>query len=152
MAALAVVVPFFTSSPTYTILTPSMAPAYPPGTLIVLRPVEPEELRVGDVITFQVSSGNDTGITHRIIGVTESSNGGRTFTTMGDNNAKADDASVRPEQIRGVVWYAIPWIGVISTLRSQGVLGLMITAAGGVLLAIGTYYVIAGVVQRLRRP
>jgi len=152
VAALAVVVPFVTGSQSYSILTKSMEPTYPPGTLVVVRPVDPANLRVGSVVTFQVSSGDDTVITHRIIGVTVNSGGSRSFTTMGDNNAVADDTTVRPEQIRGEVWYALPWLGAVAALRAQGAFGALIPILGGLLLLIGAFYVITWIIERLRHP
>ena len=52
-----VVAPRLTGSTAYTVLTGSMQPGLPPGTLIVSRPASPSELRAGDVITFQPVSG-----------------------------------------------------------------------------------------------
>ena len=40
----AVVVPRVAGATPYTVLTGSMAPAYPPGTLVVVRPVDPGDL------------------------------------------------------------------------------------------------------------
>lgn len=151
VAALAVVVPLATGSQSYTILTPSMEPAYPPGTLVVVRPTDPESIRIGNVITYQVAPGDPAVVTHRVVGVTLSSNGKRMFTTMGDNNAVADAKTVHPEQVRGVVWYALPWIGSLTTLRQQGIFGIVLPLAGGLLVIWGVYLTISWSVGALRR-
>jgi signal peptidase len=148
---LAIILPAVSGAQTYTILTRSMEPSYPPGTLIVVRPVDAADLRVGSVITFQVSPGKEDVITHRIIAITLGSDESRSFTTMGDNNAVADDVAVLPEQIRGEVWYALPWIGSLSTLRSQGGLGVLVPVGGGVLLLVAAYYLIAWGKERRQR-
>ncbi len=53
----------------YTVLTSSMEPEYPPGTLVVVRPVPIEEIGIGDVITYQLESGEPTVVTHRVVGL-----------------------------------------------------------------------------------
>lgn len=151
IAALAIVVPFVTGSHTYTILTQSMEPAYPPGTLVVVRPVDPEELLIGDAITYQVAAGEQTVITHRVVAVTRSTDGGLSFTTMGDNNAVADPAPVIPEQIRGRVWYALPWIGTISVLRQSPASALILPLIGGAFIVWGIVLVVSWLIQRARR-
>lgn len=151
VAVLAVVVPFVTGAQGYNILTDSMRPAYPPGTLVVAKPVEAKDLRIGDVITYQAESGKPTVITHRIIATTLSTNGTRSFTTMGDNNAVADPEPIAEDQIRGRVWYALPWIGMIASARQNGALGIIIPIAGFALIAYGGYLVISWLVQKIRR-
>lgn len=150
VALLAVILPVATGSYTYTILTQSMKPAYPPGTLVIVRPVEPEELVIGDAITYQVAAGEQTVITHRVVAVTRSTDGGLSFTTMGDNNAVADPDPVLPEQIRGRVWYALPWIGTIGVLRESAVSALILPLIGSALLIWGLVLVVSWQVQRAR--
>jgi len=114
VAAAAVIVPATTGSKTYTILTRSMEPGMPPGTLIVTRAVDPHSLVVGDIITYQLRSGEPEVVTHRIVRVVESSDGSRMFILRGDNNAADDAKPVRSVQIRGKVWYAVPLIGHVA--------------------------------------
>ncbi len=54
MLAVAVAIPRLGGGTPYTILTGSMEPNYPPGTLVVAKPAEPSDIRIGDVITFQL--------------------------------------------------------------------------------------------------
>jgi signal peptidase len=151
VAALAVVVPRITGAQTFTVLTRSMEPTYPPGTLVVVRHVEPQDVRVGDVITFQVRSGNATVVTHRVTGATLSSDGEYSFITTGDNNATADEDAVQAEQIRGTVWYAIPWLGHLTGLRGSGGLATLVPIAGLALILSGGYLVNAWGIERARR-
>lgn len=108
-----VVIPQLFGTGSYTVLTGSMSPSMPPGSLIVTKDVEPEELRIGDAITYQIRSGEAAVITHRIIARTSSSDG-VTFTTQGDASPSPDAEQVRPEQVRGVVWYAVPLAGYVN--------------------------------------
>lgn len=114
-ALVLIVLPRLTASHTYTVLTSSMAPAYSPGTFLVVRPVPFQTLRAGDVITYQIESGRPDVITHRIIAVSSTQKGERTFITKGDNNSVEDDKPVLEVQVRGKLFYAVPHIGFLAT-------------------------------------
>lgn len=143
VAVLGIIVPSVTGSTTYTILTQSMEPGLPPGTLVVVRPAPAADLRVGDVITFQAQPNQPDVITHRIHQVLIPATGERSFVTLGDNNAVVDQSPVKPEQIRGQVWYALPWLGWIATFRANSGVATAITIAGIALLAYGAWTMIA---------
>src|SRR3546814_9182548 len=66
-----IVVPFFAGAQRFTILTGSMRPTYNPGSLVVVKPVDPSELGIGTPITYQLESGQPTVVTHRIIATSE---------------------------------------------------------------------------------
>ncbi|WP_235737294.1 S26 family signal peptidase [Nocardioides alcanivorans] len=65
----AVVVPRLAGATPYTVVTGSMRPGLPPGTLAVVRPTPVEEIGIGDVITYQLESGKETVVTHRVVAV-----------------------------------------------------------------------------------
>lgn len=108
--------PRATGATPYTVLTGSMRPTMPPGTLVVSKPVEAEELKVGDAITYQLRSGEPDVVTHRIISVSQTLGGETLFTTQGDANPHPDENPVKAAQIRGVVWYSIPFAGYVNSL------------------------------------
>ncbi|MDZ7910292.1 MAG: signal peptidase I [Rhodococcus sp. (in: high G+C Gram-positive bacteria)] len=109
-----VVVPRVTGTTPYTVLTQSMEPTYPPGSLIVVRPVEPSELAIGTPITYQLRSGEPEVVTHRIVATRQSGGGELTFITRGDNNGADDENPVQVGQIRGEVWYSVPYMGYVN--------------------------------------
>lgn len=74
---------------TYTIVGGSMSPTIARGAQIVLRPVDGERLRAGDVITFQRPGPTGEIVTHRVVRV-ETRAGRRLLVTKGDGNAIAD--------------------------------------------------------------
>lgn len=113
--AIAVVIPRVGGATPYTVLTGSMSPSMPPGTLAVVRPVAAEDIGVGTVITYQLHSGQPTVVTHRVVAVGVNAEGDRVFTTRGDANNAADAAPVRPVQVRGALWYAVPKLGHVNT-------------------------------------
>lgn len=104
IGVMAIVVPAATGSTAMTVLTSSMRPSLPPGTLVIVKPIEANDIRIGMPITYQVESGKAVFITHRVTSIMSTSDGQRTFITKGDANGAADQQPVQPEQIRGEVW------------------------------------------------
>lgn len=150
LAVVLIVVPKATGSMPLTVLTQSMEPTLPPGTLLVVRPTAVDDIEVGDVVTYQIVSGQPAVISHRVVSVSSSSNGERTFVLKGDNNAKADPHLVTAAQIRGVVWYSIPEVGVVNQLVN-GSRSWLIPTVAGVLLAYGGVMITVGTVTAARR-
>lgn len=113
LGLLVIVVPMVTGSTPRTVLTSSMVPALPPGTLVIVQPTDAQDVHIGDVVTYQLVSGQDVFVTHRVISIARSTSGETTFITKGDNNAAPDPDPVLPVQLEagGRVWYSLPWIG-----------------------------------------
>ena len=133
--AAAVVVPRVAGATPYTILTGSMSPAYPPGTLVVAQPTDPADIALGAVITYQITSGQPALATHRVVAIARHPDGGVRFQTKGDANNGPDVAWVRPEQVRGVLWYAVPGLGRAGALltgeqRERGVQAVAVLLLG----------------------
>jgi signal peptidase len=138
LVAAVTVVPRAIGAVPLTVLTGSMEPALAPGDLVVVRPTPTDDIRVGDVITFQPVSDDPTLVTHRVIGLTVGSGGVTGFTTQGDANNAADDPIVA-DQVKGRVAYSVPWIG---HLTSAG-WGPQVAAVAGVgLLGYGLVTVV----------
>lgn len=96
----------------YTIVSGSMEPNYPVGSIVYVSKVNANDLRKGDVITFKVA-GN-TIVTHRIEEVVYDDPSSVMFRTKGDNNNTADGALVAPGSIIGKVQFHIPLIGYLA--------------------------------------
>ena len=86
----------------------SMEPTYHAGDLLLNKRPPEAEIKVGDVIAFDVPS-DALGelnvphvVTHRVIGM-ELSKGQMVFITQGDNNTVVDPYQVPPSLVRGVV-------------------------------------------------
>ena len=128
---LVVVVPRLAGATSYTVLTGSMEPGMPPGTLIVVKPAPPDEIGVGTVITYQLKSEQPTVVTHRVISQGFDDEGEPVFQTRGDANTVPDPVWVRPVQIRGEEWYAVPYLGYASNLLTgkERQMGIYLVAA-----------------------
>lgn len=150
LALVLVVVPKATGSVPLTVLTQSMEPTLPPGTLVVVRPTDADDVAIGDVVTYQLRSGDPTVVTHRVVGRTTTSDGSRAFVLQGDGNAEPDAAPVIPAQVRGVVWYSVPLVGWANQ-AVNGSRSWLVPLLAGLLIAYGAVSVTIGVVQSVRR-
>lgn len=109
------------------VLTPSMEPELPVGSLLFIKPASYQEIRIGDDITF-VRDESLTLVTHR---VTEKDDSTQRITTKGLANTAAD-APTAYENVVGKVVFHIPLVGyiVIWTANTSGkiICGIVIAA------------------------
>lgn len=151
-ALLAVVVPRVAGGTPYAVLTGSMRPAMPPGTLVVTRPVDPEDITTGQVITFMPHAGDPSVVTHRVVGTGFDGTGARTFTTQGDANDAPDPMPVRAVQVVGARWYSVPYLGYLTDLMTGRQRTVGIVALSSVLLAYALLMYARALRDRVRRP
>lgn len=118
--AIAVLVPRVAGATPYVILTGSMRPTMPPGTLVVTRPAPVEEIGIGTVITYQLDSGEPSVVTHRVVSVGSNGKGERILRTQGDANNAVDQKPVLPVQVRGERWYDVPYLGYVTNFVTAG--------------------------------
>lgn len=148
--AVLIVIPRAVDGVAMTVLTGSMSPQIPVGSIVVDRPVDPVRLKVGDVAAYQKAAGVDTYITHRVAAV-HTDTTPITFTFKGDANRVADLDPVPATAIRGQVWFHVPYLGTVrDALQSHGMRGLVLAV---VLVLLGGYSVsqlYGGVRQGLR--
>jgi len=94
-------VPDFAGYKPFIVLSGSMEPAIMAGDLIVTKNIAPENVAVGDVISFRVE--NDIMVSHRVTEIQTA--GGLSFLTKGDANIGMDAVNVQPETIEGLyIW------------------------------------------------
>ncbi|MHC5795622.1 signal peptidase I [Lacisediminihabitans sp. FW035] len=151
LAALVVVIPKVAGGIPLTVLTSSMIPKFPPGTLIVDVPVKTDELRIGDVATYQIVSGKPGVITHRIIAIHNASDGTRTFQFKGDNNSQPDAGEILAEQVQGRVWYSLPYIGYVNNAVNGENRVWIVPVIAGLLFAYAAYTVASAIVSSRRQ-
>lgn len=95
---------------TFIVTGGSMEPNIHKGSLVLVQPVSPSQVKVGDVITFQ-QYGQTT--THRVIAIGQNS-AGLTFKTKGDANMVADpEDKYFPGQV-GVAMTSVPVAGYVA--------------------------------------
>ena len=102
----------------------SMTPYLPIHSIVMIQPVEYEELKVGDIVTYR--SSNTTGIvytfTHRVVRIADNGN----IITGGDANIQADgtikeDGEIVESRVLGkVVAHSYP-LGALVTYVKQNI-------------------------------
>ncbi len=116
------------------VLTGSMEPVIHAGDIVLLAPTPRTQPELGDIAAYTARrfSGESVGIfTHRIIGG-DPVNG---WLMKGDNNPTPDVQKPKAEDISGVVFFVIPWIG---KLMAPKMLMILIPVAVGIWLIIDT--------------
>jgi signal peptidase len=150
IALVAIIIPKIGGGVPLTVLSGSMEPTLPTGSLAVVRPIGADDVQVGDVITYMPHPNDPYLVTHRVIRVELSEAGERTFILQGDANS-GPDAPVRAKQIRAELWYSVPLLGYLnSTLNSETKDWVLIGVASS-LFAYAGYTVIRTIVDRRRR-
>lgn len=130
--------PRITGGSALTVLTGSMTPGIPVGSLAFIRPVDPTSLKIGDVATYQRQSGVASYVTHRIVAIDPSTDPD-SFTFKGDANRGPDENPVAATAIRGKLWFHVPYLGAVrDALHGRAGLTLlaMITLAGYAVLQV----------------
>lgn len=104
----------------FRIVTGSMEPTIPVGTLLVAGPVEIEDVAVGDIVCFRSKEGYLMGsvITHRVTAVLMGSEGQILLQTQGDANAVADFQYVTADNLIGKAIYYTQEGNILSELLS----------------------------------
>lgn len=118
----------------FVVLSGSMEPEYPTGSVIYVKSADKDAMEVGDVITFYATG--KTIATHRIIEVVEE-DGVRLYRTKGDANEIADGSAVEPKDIIGTPLFCVPYLGfALSYIQSPPGIYVALAAGAWVLLII----------------
>ena len=119
----------------YSVLSGSMEPEYPVGSLIYVKVVDYKELKVGDPITYLLDE--DTVVTHRIVEVLVDEEDPSTirYFTQGDANGIPDAKSVHYKNIIGTPVFMIPYMGYVSNYI-QNPPGMYIAISAGAILLL----------------
>ena len=141
--AVLIVIPRATHGAAMDVLTGSMSPKIPVGSIVIDRPVDPGTLHVGDVATYQATAGKADYVTHRIVKI-DTSKSPTMFTFKGDANRGPDMNPVPATAVRGRVWFHVPYLGGIrDALHTKGGLA----AVAMLLLAGYALFQLVGVVR-----
>ncbi|HOV70476.1 MAG TPA: signal peptidase I [Clostridia bacterium] len=123
----------------YTVLGGSMEPAIHKGSIIFSKEIEPENLKVGDVIMFISPAYNNKMVTHRITRI----NDGLSFTTRGDANDTDDLEPVPAADVKGKVCMSVPYVGyVVNFAQTRTGLLLLIIIPSALIILLETLNII----------
>ena len=92
----------------------SMSPYMETGDVVLVVKIEPQKIKIGDVIQYRkMDGGTPIDVLHRVIDTVEVS-GVRYFITKGDANDDPDADPVDPAAVQGRVTAVVPKIGWVS--------------------------------------
>lgn len=101
----------------YTIASPSMTPLIKVYDVIInIKTESPDDIKIGDIITFQSTSSitKDMTITHRVVGINYNNETNEyEYTTKGDNNISPDSAPALYSNVIGIAKIKLPQLGRI---------------------------------------
>lgn len=116
------------------VLSGSMEPSMPVGSIVIIKPIDTQSLKIGDVICYHAS--DSMLITHRIIEVNEAG-----FITKGDANEEADLKIVNQKDIVGSAVLSLPFIGYLGSFIRTPIgftLLLVLPACSAIILEVKT--------------
>ena len=119
LLCLALAAPRLAGIKTFVVISGSMEPAIPVGSMVYSKEVDPKTLETGDVIVFYSSNdvqggagaGDVIPVTHRVV-LNDTTNG--EITTKGDANEKNDISKVAYLNVEGKVIFHIPQLGYMA--------------------------------------
>ena len=101
-----------------TIISGSMEPEIPVGSLVIIEKVKDEDIKIGDVVTFYLSG--ETTVTHKVVGYDLSQDA---LITHGVANDEGTNEYTPFDNVLGRVVFTVPWIGrlflFVSTTRGK---------------------------------
>ena len=111
----------------FVVMSGSMEPVLPVGSVVLVEPTPYNEIQVGDDISFVVGEEKVT-VTHRVV---EKDEGANTLTTKGVANNVSDDP-IPASAVIGKVIFDIPLVGrllyFLSSLQGKIVAGIVVVA------------------------
>lgn len=115
----------------YTVISGSMEPAIPTGSLVYVKRISPEKVEEDDVIAFYSTMDGESIITHRVVANSELMS---EFITKGDANDTKDMNPVPYDNYIGKMMLALPRVGGIAQIfastagkaAAAGVIGLAV--------------------------
>lgn len=121
IVALAIAAPMLFGYNPVIVLSGSMLPDYPVGSITYYKSADFSDIEIGDAITFDL--GEESLATHRVVEINETA---QEFTTKGDNNETQDTNPVSYTEVQGkTVDLAIPYAGYfIAFVKSWYVIGI----------------------------
>jgi len=109
----------------------SMSPSMHKGDLLLMAPVDAEQLRVGQVIVFDRPGEPGQLIVHRLV----RRGAAGALVTQGDANAVADSTPVSPTAVRGLTRLVVPKLGLPVLWLREGRYPPLALWAGSTVLA-----------------
>ncbi len=95
----------------FEVLSGSMEPTYPVGSVVYVKTATTEDVRVGDAITYTMGTDAEYVMTHRVTQILKDP---EAFVTKGDANEAEDPDIVYGSRLIGKPCFCIPYLGYLS--------------------------------------
>lgn len=96
------------------VLSGSMEPTIKTGSIILIKKIDPNQLKEGDIITYSSLDNPNILVTHRLVSIKETEAGQVKFLAKGDANEVQDSREIDPASVKGKLVFTIPFLGYIS--------------------------------------
>lgn len=106
--ALYLIVPRILGMKTFAVLSGSMEPEIPVGSIVITEEVDPATITPGQIVTYQLEG--DTMVTHRVV---KNDKNNKQLTTKGDANNVEDSNPVPYEKVVGHAKSKLPYAGYV---------------------------------------
>jgi signal peptidase len=127
------------------VLSGSMAPTFNTGSIVAVKPIEFEQIKPGDIITFKDVDGRT--VTHRVV---EINNG--ELITKGDANDGKDSVPVSADRIIGQVQYSIPFVGYLVDFIKSKIGMLVFLGVPGLYLIVSQIWKLFKMIKEQEAP
>ena len=114
LALIPLSLPRFLGYETYNIVSGSMEPELPVGSMVLVKEADPYSIEEGDIIAF---NSNATVVTHRVVYNNQFE---KKFITKGDANADEDINPVQYNELIGIVDRHYPVMGAVGNYLTTG--------------------------------
>ena len=138
---LSLIVPRVFGISSYTVLTGSMEPSVPVGSVVYAKAIEPSLLEAGDIVVFY-DGRNDIPVTHRVV---ENQTEDSQIITKGDANDTNDITPIPYQNVIGKVVLHLPALGHLLAL-----LGTLMGKAAALAFILGGF-LLCEVSRRMRQ-
>ena len=134
LVSMALALPPLLGFKTYAVLSGSMEPVLPVGSMAYVKPSQPEEITPGDIITYAMAGNDAMRVTHRVVEVDSVE---KTFITKGDTN-EVEDGPVAFDRLIGRMGFNIPYLGYLTVFlkTKQGIIMILCTTVLLILLTL----------------
>ncbi|MBR2730525.1 MAG: signal peptidase I [Clostridia bacterium] len=119
----------------YVVQTASMEPAYPVGSIIYVKQVDGAQVKVGDPITYSISSAGLLA-THRVVQIDPER---QLFYTKGDAADSADATPVPWSALLGIPKFSIPKLGFLASYVATRQGRVIAVTAAAILLVLAVF-------------
>lgn len=130
VACLGLTIPRFAGIEQFVVVSGSMEPAIPVGSMVYSAQTDPSTLEPGDIIVFYANETGSTPVTHRVV---ENHVADGELITKGDANAKNDLSPIIYTNVIGKLVLHVPMLGYIAapmgSLMGKIAMGCVILAA-----------------------